>query len=205
MAVYVVTGGGGFIGSHIVEELLRRGEETRVIDNFSTGKRENVAVFRDRAEVIEADIAEAMAYMNQKWEVARSGGKGWDRLEAATQGARDEAWLARAQPATKLEDIIPSWTLQMEYDPMPAIERVTCPVLAVFGELDTSTPVAATVAAFHKGLRKAGNSDYTIKVFPGADHALLVWPRPGDQAHWPVLAAGYLDTLTTWIISRGSR
>ena len=153
----------------------------------------------------EADIAEAMAYMNQKWEVARSGGKGWDKLEAATQGARDEAWLARAQPATKLEDIIPSWTLQMEYDPMPAIERVTCPVLAVFGELDTSTPVAATVAAFHKGLRKAGNSDHTIKVFPGADHALLVWPRPGDQAHWPVLAAGYLDTLTTWIISRGSR
>jgi nucleoside-diphosphate-sugar epimerase len=59
MAVYVVTGGGGFIGSHIVEELLRRGEKTKVIDNFSTGKRENVAAFRDRAEIIEADIAEA--------------------------------------------------------------------------------------------------------------------------------------------------
>src|SRR4026208_2353302 len=59
MAVYVVTGGGGFIGSHIVEELLRRGETTKVIDNFSTGKRENVAPFRNHAEIIEADIAEA--------------------------------------------------------------------------------------------------------------------------------------------------
>ena len=59
MAVYVVTGGGGFIGSHIVEELLRRGETTKVIDNFSTGKRENVAAFRKDAEIIEADIAEA--------------------------------------------------------------------------------------------------------------------------------------------------
>ena len=59
MAVYVVTGGGGFIGSHIVEELLRRGETTKVIDNFSTGKRENVAAFRKGAEIIEADIAEA--------------------------------------------------------------------------------------------------------------------------------------------------
>lgn len=59
MAVYVVTGGGGFIGSHIVEELLRRGETTKVIDDFSTGKRENVAAFKNRAEIIEADIADA--------------------------------------------------------------------------------------------------------------------------------------------------
>src|SRR5437867_3007612 len=58
MAVYVVTGGGGFIGSHIVEELLRRNETVKVIDNFSTGKPENVAPFKDDAEIIEADLAE---------------------------------------------------------------------------------------------------------------------------------------------------
>ena len=58
MAVYVVTGGGGFIGSHIVEELLRRNEIVRVIDNFSTGKWENVEPFEAGAEIIEADIAE---------------------------------------------------------------------------------------------------------------------------------------------------
>src|SRR5215471_59334 len=59
MAVYAVTGGGGFIGSHIVEELLRRGETVKVIDNFSTGKRENVEPFRAEAEIVEADIADA--------------------------------------------------------------------------------------------------------------------------------------------------
>ena len=58
MAVYVVTGGGGFIGSHIVEELLRRNETVRVIDNFLTGKWENVEPFEAGAEIIEADIAE---------------------------------------------------------------------------------------------------------------------------------------------------
>jgi UDP-glucose 4-epimerase len=59
MAVYVVTGGAGFIGSHIVEELLRRNETVRVIDNFSTGKRENIRPFEDRIQVISADIAQA--------------------------------------------------------------------------------------------------------------------------------------------------
>src|ERR1041385_1242924 len=58
MSVYVVTGGGGFIGSHIAEELVHRDETVRVIDNFSTGKRENVKSFGKRAEVIETDISE---------------------------------------------------------------------------------------------------------------------------------------------------
>jgi nucleoside-diphosphate-sugar epimerase len=56
MAVYVVTGGAGFIGSHIVEELLRRNETVKVIDNFSTGKRENTDPFQ-KAEVVETDIS----------------------------------------------------------------------------------------------------------------------------------------------------
>ena len=59
----------------------------------------------------------------------------------------------------------------MDYDPVPALEKVKQP----------------------------GNRDYLIKVFPGADHALLVWPKPNDQVHWPVLASGYLEAMTVWI------
>jgi UDP-glucose 4-epimerase len=59
MSNYVVTGGAGFIGSHIVEELIRRNQSVKVIDNFSTGKRENLKVFAGRAEVIETDISQA--------------------------------------------------------------------------------------------------------------------------------------------------
>nr|MDQ3818568.1 prolyl oligopeptidase family serine peptidase [Acidobacteriota bacterium] len=124
---------------------------------------------------------------------------GWDSLQVATRNARGKSWAGRVQLADKPEDIVPSWKLQMSYDPMPALEKVRCPVLSVFGELDTLTPVLETTANYRKGLSKAGNSDYTIKVFPDADHALLVWPKPNASAHWPVLAAGYLETMTGWI------
>ena len=56
MAHYLVTGGAGFIGSHLVEELLRRGQRVRVLDNFSTGKRENIEPLADRIELVEGDI-----------------------------------------------------------------------------------------------------------------------------------------------------
>ena len=56
MATFLVTGGAGFIGSHLVEELVRRGEQVRVLDNFSTGKRENLTPFLGEIELIEGDM-----------------------------------------------------------------------------------------------------------------------------------------------------
>lgn len=56
MDKYLVTGGAGFIGSHIAEELAAKGFFVRVVDNFLTGKEENVAPFLDRIELIRGDI-----------------------------------------------------------------------------------------------------------------------------------------------------
>jgi nucleoside-diphosphate-sugar epimerase len=61
---YLVTGGAGFIGSHIAESLLEQGHAVRVLDNFSTGKRENLDLLRQRfdggpLEILEGDIRDA--------------------------------------------------------------------------------------------------------------------------------------------------
>jgi len=52
----LVTGGAGFIGSHLVENLVKQGHNVRILDNFLTGKRENIAEFLGEIDLIEGDI-----------------------------------------------------------------------------------------------------------------------------------------------------
>ena len=54
--MYLVTGGAGFIGSHIVQRIVAKGERVRVFDNLSSGKRENLAGLEDKVEVIFGDL-----------------------------------------------------------------------------------------------------------------------------------------------------
>src|SRR5690349_15665007 len=56
MARALVTGGAGFIGSHLIDALLARGDQVRVMDNLSTGRMENLAHVRNDIEFIEADV-----------------------------------------------------------------------------------------------------------------------------------------------------
>ncbi len=58
--LYLVTGGGGFIGSNVVEALRRRGDRVRVLDDFSTGRRENLAGAAD-VDVVEGDLRDPSA------------------------------------------------------------------------------------------------------------------------------------------------
>ena len=61
MRTFLVTGGAGFIGSHIVEALVERGDHVRVLDNLSTGFAENVTRHGDAVELIEADVTDTNA------------------------------------------------------------------------------------------------------------------------------------------------
>ena len=61
MRTFLVTGGAGFIGSHVAETLAARGDRVRVLDNLSTGRLSNLAGFQDRIEFLRGDILDAAA------------------------------------------------------------------------------------------------------------------------------------------------
>ncbi len=61
MSLYLITGGAGFIGSYLVRFLLNERESVRVLDNFSTGKRENLEQVASRIEIVEGDLNDRQA------------------------------------------------------------------------------------------------------------------------------------------------
>jgi nucleoside-diphosphate-sugar epimerase len=56
LSTYLITGGAGFIGSHLAESLVREGQTVRILDNFSTGKRGNLKALRGKVDVCKGDI-----------------------------------------------------------------------------------------------------------------------------------------------------
>ena len=130
-------------------------------------------------------------------------GDGWDQLEALANRVRgkkwaqyvvDEAWFdgsgLRSSLATAVDEAGQDY---LSHDPRAVLEKVTCPVLAIFGESDIIVPVKDSVSIFEEALSKAGNKDYTIKLFPRANHRIMV-----DNGY----AEGYLEAMTDWLVER---
>jgi dienelactone hydrolase len=93
----------------------------------------------------------------------------------------------------------------LTYDPALALKKVKCPVLALFGELDTQVPAELNKKAMESPLKKAGNKDYTFKVIPRADHLFLL-AKTGSPSEYASLkkefVSGFLDTISDWILKR---
>ena len=92
----------------------------------------------------------------------------------------------------------------LTYDPAPTLQKVTVPVLALFGGLDLQVPAEANRAAIMGALDKGGNKDHTAKVFPDANH-LYQSAKTGSPAEYatlkPEFTAGFLDTVSDWILA----
>jgi len=91
------------------------------------------------------------------------------------------------------------------YDPAPALEKVKCPILALFGGLDLQVPAELNKNAMEAALKQGGNKDYTFRVFPKANHLFLT-ATTGSPKEYGTLkkefVPGFLDTMSDWILKR---
>ena len=60
----VITGGAGFIGSHLVKKLLDKKYQIIVVDNFSTGRQSNIKEFKNKIKIVKADISRKGSWTN---------------------------------------------------------------------------------------------------------------------------------------------
>jgi dienelactone hydrolase len=92
--------------------------------------------------------------------------------------------------------------LNMFHDAPAVLRRVRQPVLAIFGGLDTLTPPRESAAIWADALRRRGNDDYSVRLFPRGTHGLEEGGKTGSPLELlPELrrVPGYFDTMVKWV------
>jgi pimeloyl-ACP methyl ester carboxylesterase len=157
-----------------------------------------------RAEGVgDPGIAGALVLARLTHDYARTG-CGWERIEAAVRESRGEEWFFPDMVSPKDHWSYGLWGLVFGYDPLPALGKVRCPVLALFGGHDLSVPGPKNRAIWEAALKAAGNRDCTLKLFPEGNHVL--WESNlGTLRELPRLKGfvpGYARTLREWVLDR---
>lgn len=147
------------------------------------------------AGVADDQIAEAMAFFHRR--AARLGrGDDLEEVLAEQLAHRDAAWY----PALGDDGVVEHLAFLARiyhYDPAPALERVTCPLLAIWGQRDIYVPVAASVERFAAALGRAGNGSFRLEVVADADHGLRL-PATGGAERGPRIP-DLMDMVVTWL------
>jgi pimeloyl-ACP methyl ester carboxylesterase len=156
------------------------------------------------------DVQKAVAFAHSRMDLIR-GNAPFEELEKLHPAVEKLPWFAYVG---RCDRKLFYWARgAVGYDPGPAWEKVRCPVLAIYGDKDTSLPAEWSLPILRRGLEKAGNRDVTIRVFPKADHGLCRTETGGpkeararaalrQKGAGPDFAPGYLDAMTTWLTER---
>jgi hypothetical protein len=114
--------------------------------------------------------------------------------------------VAEAQIGMQIKQITSPWFRYfLTYDPATALRKVTCPVLALNGSLDTQVPPKMNLPAIRKALEEGGNKHFEVDELPGLNH-LLQTAKTGAPAEYAeieeTMSPVALDKMSTWILKQ---
>ncbi|GIH15914.1 alpha/beta hydrolase family protein [Rugosimonospora africana] len=141
----------------------------------------------------EEEISTALALFHRVLDRLRAGDDPADVLagEVHLLGTR----AAELAEVTNVKDLA-FFARIADYDPVPALEALRCPLLAIFGERDVHVPTRASVEAYEAAFARSGHRQHQIVVFPGADHRIML-PDPATGV--PRRAPGLFELITSWL------
>jgi dipeptidyl aminopeptidase/acylaminoacyl peptidase len=88
------------------------------------------------------------------------------------------------------------------FEPIPVWEKVKIPVLAIWGEADIAVPALESKSIVETALIHSGNRNFTLKIFPNADHTLSVVRAAVDGWDFPRTASGSRELMQSWIVKQ---
>jgi len=153
----------------------------------------------------DAEIREAEAFQRQKFAVARTG-LGWSQLDSLSKRLSSSTkWFGDfANEYASLSSARFWWLAMYHHDPTPILRTLRMPVLGLFGENDLSFPIPRVRANMEQALTIAGNRDVTMKIFPGAEHQLMVPQKYLDRTLRRTVTPDFVPTLVEWVRAHAS-
>jgi dienelactone hydrolase len=150
-------------------------------------------------------VDQIVELMKLQYDYLRTG-KGWDQYVAMRErlAARMGGNPPEAFPATPDHPYLQFIRPLVLYDPAPTIRQLRLPVLALFGELDNNIMAEKNRAAWEAALAAGGHGDYTLRILPKANHALLE-AKSGHNAEMKSLqrlVPEYFQTVQDWLARR---
>jgi alpha-beta hydrolase superfamily lysophospholipase len=156
----------------------------------------------------EGEIRDAVRLRRAAYEYLRTG-RGRDSVAALRERMRGRTWMRHSGFRLGAPDGDPWWgwaRTKMDYDPVPLLEQVRVPVLALYGGADLVVEPDQNATLLQAALRRAANRDVTVRIFPGADHSLVLpaGVRPDTNGRWDFHRAGpgAVDTMVAWLRAR---
>lgn len=162
-----------------------------------------------KADGYPLDQIEAALDFTRKRNVLLQTNAGFDRVEALEAKVQGQPWLKEVGDFDKAAYERLRGANNPDMPPIADLERLTIPILAIYGERDTVVDWRESAKVYRAAARKAGNKDLSIVSFPNGDHSLFpsITGGQAEMEAWFALehklfAPGYLDAMADWLTAR---